>query len=228
MAQTGYFGEVTYQVPTGQEICDYTSSTFPLAHLALPGNKPSLTRKALGRASKRCSQLFSLLSMVAASDNEAWKAVVAKNVREGSHGTTTSKISYPFFLIHPEARLPHPVSHSSHVFVSLRNSQCRQHLRSTSLTLTAKGIMSLGRLLHASCFQHCIMDFPKGLCYQYNYSHFTEDITAAESLPVFSEISHVNYIFSSGIHLSIYLSPFTLLSRTTLLKTYFKAHFKSS
>lgn len=173
-----------------------------------------------GRKSKQNIKLVVLLlSVVAASDNEAWKTVVVKNVSEGSHGTMTGKISYPFLKTDSLALCLTPISY---VFISLCNLQCCRHLGSTSFSLTAKGIMSLGRLLYASCFQHYIMDFPKGLWYQYNYSHFREDITAAESLPVFSEISHVNCIFSSGIHLSIYLSPFTLLSRTTLLKAYFK------
>lgn len=226
LLQRRWFKQATWGSTHWQKSCDYASSTFPPVHLALPGNKPSLTRKLLERVSK--SQLFSLLSMLTASDNEAWKAFVAKNVREGSHGTTTGKISYPFFLIHLEARLPHSVSHSYIcVLISLCHPQCCWHLGSTSFSLTAKGTVSLGRLLCACCFQHYIMDFLNGLCYQCNYSHFRKDITAVESLPVFSDISHVNYTFSSGIHLSIYVSAFTLLSRTTLLKTYFKAHFKS-
>lgn len=140
----------------------------------------------------------------------------AKNDREGNHGTA-GKISYPVFPTHLKARLPCPVSHSCICCVHIPvQSAMLPTLREQPFTLAAKGILSLGRLLCASCFQRCILNFQKGLCYQYNYSHFTEDITAAESLPVFSEISHVNYIFTPGIHLSIYLSPFRLLSGTTL------------
>lgn len=218
-----------FKQPTlGQEICDYTSFAFPLAHLGLPGNKPNLTRKVLERVNKRGSQLFSLLSVIAASDNKAWKAVVAKNAREGSHGTLLAKFhTLSFWYIFGQA--PSPCVSLLYFMCSY---PCAIHSGAgtlgTSFSLAAKGVMSLGRLLHASCFQHYSMDFPKGLCYQYNYSHFRGDITAAESLPVFLGIPHVNYIFTSGMHLSIYLSSFTLLSRTTLLKTYFKAHFKSS
>lgn len=46
------------------------------------------------------------------------------------------------------------------------------------------------------------MEFPKDSYYQYNYYHFTEDVTAAEILPVFPEIFRVNYIFSSGMQKS--------------------------
>lgn len=154
---------------------------------------------------------------------------MVKKVREGGCGTMTGKISYPFLLILLEAKLLCSVSQSYIICVHtlMCNPQCCQHLGNMFFTLTAKGIMPLGWLLYPSCCQHFIMDFPKGSCYQHNYSHFTEDITATESLPIFWKISHVNYRFSSGVHWSIYSKPFTLLFRTTLLKTYFKAHFKS-
>lgn len=157
------------------------------------------------------------------------KQLWLKISRRASMGPPLARFHPPsFWSIMKPGSLALCLTPISCVATSLCNPQGCWHLGSTSFSLRAKGTMSLGRLLCASCFQHYIKDFPKGLCYQYNYSHFRKDITAAESLPVCSDIPHVNYTFNSGIHLSIYLRPFTLLSMNTLLKTYFKAHFKSS
>lgn len=128
-------------------------------------NKPSLVSKALERASKRQSQSPSLPSVGAASAQEAWKAIVTKNVREGSSGTTACKISYLFFVILLKPKFPCSVfrSYVIPVDILMCDPRCCRHLRSTSFTLTAKGIMSLGRLAVCKLFSTLYHGFPKRL-----------------------------------------------------------------
>lgn len=94
-------------------------------------NKPSLFRKGIGKNKQKTT-------FVARPPSLLWeqllirKAVVAKNVREGNAGMTTGKISYPFFPVLLEAKLPCSVSHSYFIYVhSLTcNPQCCWHLGS--------------------------------------------------------------------------------------------------
>lgn len=117
------------QAALGQEICDYTSFAFLLAHLGLPGNKPNHTRKVLERVSKRESQLLSLLSVIAASDNKAWKAVVAKNAREGSLGTPLAKFhTLSFWYIFWPGSLTLCLTAIFYVLIFLCNPQWCRHL----------------------------------------------------------------------------------------------------
>lgn len=62
-----------------------------------------------------------------------------------------------------EARLPFPVSHSHILCVHIPVQSVMLPAPREHVFLTAKGIMSLGKLLHASCFQHHYHGFPKRL-----------------------------------------------------------------
>lgn len=191
-------------------------------------NKPSLISKALGRARKgKVGRPLSLLweqLLMRRLGKQLW----LKTSGRGTLGPPPAKFHPPSFrsFSKPSSLAPCP-SPIAYVFVSSCAPAASSAPRDRVFHSDSKGNHVPREAAVCKLLSTLYHGFPERLMLSVQLLPFYRGHNCSWELTGVSEISHMNYIFSSGIHLSIYISPFTLLSRTTLLKTYFKAHFKS-